>query len=377
MERSLLIHGSLAAVAVVAAAVAWLAPPAGDSSQDITVVAGTPERLESVRWHEDRYDVTVARHGEAGTEGNRTGIRVTVAQKGIKSLPKKQEAAERPGGEDGSTSDPSGESDGAEDPSEAAPQADPTPSEQVAAAEATLPPPVPKTYPGTTRAEKLFEELMPLKAARSLGPVADDRLADFGLADDPDRLVLRVGGQDRTLWIGQGTYGSGDRYAKLENSDEVFLLRAVTLSALRGGGPALADKRVLAVAPKDVRQVTIIAGDQRRELIQRYGEDRSKAFYADPAVPDSKLAKASAWIDRVIKLRLADVGADEPGGAVADLVIELYGNGKERLGTARFFKRSTPTSVAQSSFFDGPVSVTRANIDSVLRELPTILEEGK
>ena len=323
-DRAFAAHLALAVAAVVAAgAAAWM-PGSGAYEEGVILVPGKPERLDSIAFHEAGYDVILSRDK---TDAER--IRVSVTRK-VKAP---------------------------------ANDVEPAPQEEAA-----------KIYPGSERAKELFAEMAPLVATRSLGNVADEKLGGLGLADPKLKLVLSYNGDAHEVTLGEATYGSGDRYAR-GSSGEVYLVAAKKISGLRNGAASMLERRALAVDAEAIRRVTITAGARVRELIQRYGEDRKKAFFADPAVPDEKLEQTTNWLDRVLKVRVADVISKTPSGP-SSVAIEFH-NGKGSLGKITLWQAGDKFATATSSLFDTPISISKGNAEAILRDLDAVLDEGR
>ena len=318
-DKSLIGHTILAVVAALTAWLAWAEPALTNSGNEtVVMVPGSPEELAAIRWQDDRYEVKLAREGVES---------FTVS---VQSLQNKE---------------------GEEEPGPA------------------------KSYPGSERAQKLFEELAPLEAARTLGVVEEGELAAYGLASPSGTLGLSFGSDEEvTIPIGAATYGSGDRYAKGPN-DQIYLLKSSLLGGLRHGASAMLDRNALGIAAEDIQRIVISAGMQSRELRQRYGEDRDRAYFADPAVPDVKLEKITAWVDRILKLRVVDVKQPQPR-ETPRVVVDLY-NGKKKLGRIELWGTTDTTATARSSRFDGPVTVNKAAVEAILNDLEVVLQEGR
>jgi len=235
--------------------------------------------------------------------------------------------------------------------------------------------PPPKTYPGSKRAIELFDKLMPLKAVRSLGKPTDTELKPMGLDEPKSTLTLKHNGTTNAVAIGSATYGSGDRYARLD-SGEVYLLSGVTISGLRGGAHSLLEKRALNIEAANIRRAKISAGARSRELSHRVSdEDPKKSFFSDPAAPDEKLEQVSNWMDRILKLRIVDVSEAKPKGP-ASLTVEFFDTNKS-VGKLMLWQPGDKTAAATATPFDSPVTVAKANAEVILRDIDAVLEEGR
>lgn len=310
MDKSLLGHSAVALATTLAAYAAWSAPSITEDEDTVIAVAGTPERLKSIHWHDAQSDVVVARDGD--------NITVTTTR--------------------------------------------------------LMPPAPPQTYPGSEQAKELFNRLAPLRAARNLGTMSAERLKTFGLDAPKTKLTLTFGDDNKIMEIGSSTYGSGDLYSRTADGT-VYLLRSSSVSNLNHGAIALQDRDAVGVPRPKIERVIISAGAKRRELTQRHADDPAKAFFADPADPDRKLETATGWVERVLRLRVADLEQDAPQGEPA-VVVEFIKD-KESLATVRLFASSDSKAVAQVSRFKSPVGLGKASVESILHELDSVMSEGK
>ena len=314
MDKSLVGHATLAVVASALAYVAWTAPKP-DKDDTVIMVPGAADKLTNILWHEDGWDVSVAREGE--------GVNVTAAKTGAAIV--------------------------------ATPEAS-------------------KSFPGSKEAEDLFGKLAPLKAARALGKLDPEHIKAMGLETPKSSLTLKFGATDKKVEVGDAAYGTGDFYGRTAEGD-IFLIPAATLSTVRRGGASLMDRGLIAVKEEKVEHLTITGTTGGRELVQRFAEDRTKAFYADPAEPEAKLETAGNWLNRLFRLRVVDMVSDAPTGTPV-VEVELFG-AKGSLGTLKIWSAGDKTALAQSSRFKSMVSVSKAEVDALVKDLDSVVSEGK
>jgi len=342
MDRALLSHAAIAGAASLAALLAWVGPSSGSTTSDSAVmISGSAERVSSVEWREDQYEITVERVPE---RKDATRVKVTKLSRTKVDQHKKGDGHDH------------------DDQAEAAPQ----------------PERVSKWYPGSEKASKLFEKLMPLTAGRSLKLEGDDKLKELGLDKPQSTLSIALGDETHEVQIGNATYGSGNRYAQVDGGG-IYLLRADTIASLRSGASSLLDRHALGIKPEEIRRIEVNAGQQVREIVQRYPEDRDRAFYADPAVPDEKLEQVSNWIDRLLKMRVTDVAAEGSGEkpkGTPELTVEYFGD-KGSIATFRLWKAGERVAMAMTERFAAPVFLSKANAEVVLKDLEEIFSEGK
>jgi hypothetical protein len=233
---------------------------------------------------------------------------------------------------------------------------------------------VAKVYPLSERGAEVLASFSPLKGVRSLGKLAGERLKELGLESPEGTVTLLSGGKETVLQVGDATYGTGNRYV-LAADGTVSLVQATLLSSLRHGAAALQDKSVLGVKPTDVERVVIEAGSRRREAVQRNRESEKEAFFADPGAPDQKLETLTNWMDRVLKLRIMDVGQPAPEGA-ATLRVTFHHGGAASAVALFAATDDSATATVDGDRFAGPVRLSKVNVDTILSDLDAVFADG-
>lgn len=319
MDRSVLGHGVVALLALVAAWSAWTDDDLGNA--DLVLVGG--DRLMSLQWQDPGYRVEIERR-----EDDVLWFSV--------------EALKEPDGKKGYPG-----------------------SSRATELFAGLAPLKAVRRLGHADAERL--------TSLGLGPTPT---TDEG----PATLTLTHTGSRRTvLRIGNAAYGSGDRYA-LTSEGELVLLKSSLLSPLAAGASALGDRRLAGWSRADIASIDVSAAGSSRSFAHRFREDPKKAFFADPAVPDQKLDAVTGFIDRLMKLRAVDQGPAESHGAVS-LKAVFLADDKRPLGTIELFARP-PTStsevfLARSSIFgrDTTLKIGKFDAERLLSDVDDILKQ--
>jgi hypothetical protein len=371
MNKSLAGHALVAGFLAILAYVAWTSPKEkGDET--VVMVPGTSNELTGVRWQEQRWDVEAKRKGE--------GWDVTVQKLNPKPVEKPADDAAAPAPDAAASPDSKAKTEpGASEPSKAEPaKAEPAKAASPAAVarpEPPLPPAEPaRTFPGSDKIKELVESLAPLKAARTLGNIPVGRLAALGLEKPQSKLTLRFGERQVVVEIGDATFGSGDLYAKTADG-EVYLIANVTLGSIRHGATALLDKDAVGAKREKVERLTITTGATGRELVQRFGDDKDKRFFADPAEPDAKLELVDNWLERMWRLRVVDLVETVPQGAPA-LEVELFDKEKT-LDLIKLWPPDEKVSLATSQRFGQAFTVSKASAETLLKDVQSVLDDGK
>lgn len=229
-----------------------------------------------------------------------------------------------------------------------------------------------KTYPATARITDVVKQLAPLRAVRELGGADTEKRASFGLEKPLASLTLAYDGKSETLTIGNATYGNSGYYVQ-SSAGGLYLVKAAVFNDLKNGAQALAEKVLLPIKREDVTRVVVAAKGGGRELVQGARADRAKAFYADVSAPETKLNQSTNWVDRLLRLRIIDVGVALPSEA-PELEATFSGERGE-LGVLKIWAVGEKEAVAWSSRFGGAVTLSKGNAEGVLKDLSAVLEE--
>ncbi len=315
MDRSLLWHTALSTAAVACALVAWKAD-FSSSDKGENLYSNSPRALESIHWTDSSIDVHLARE-----EGR--GIRVKYKKVSDADLAS-------------------------------------------------------KNYPASERAARLFESYALFPVARKLGKSSSDELVAFGLdeASRAEQATLKLSFKqgERTLQFGKLTFAKSNRYAMAEDG-EALLIRAKAVSLFSGNGLQLLDKRLMGIAAEDIRKIILTTSGRERHLVQRYGEDKKRAFIADPAVPDERLDASGRWVEQVLRTRIDGPSEEKPQGTPV-LKVEFYGS-KDSLGALSVWKLQGDYALATSTLFDTSLKLSASAYSSLLGSATEVLDEGR
>ena len=310
-DRSWWGHAAFALLAAVAASAAWQKPWRAEVETDVLIVPGSPERIDAVVWSEPKHVVTL-------TGGGTFSIEV------IKR-----------------------DDDGA-------------------AGEAT-------GFPPNGRVAEVVKGLAPLRGTRSLGKVDAASLKALGLDEPKAHLTLRYGQRAVVLAVGGSAFGSGDLYVRRDDG-EVFLLPAARITALRYGATTLLDKNLLDIDRSKIERATISTERRAREVIYSYAEDRTKAFFADPAEPEAKLKATSTWLSKLMELHVESFLDGSPR-ATQPAVTVAFSSASGPLGTVRLWEADKTGVTASSTRFSRPARLSRGTAVHMLREVDAVLQE--
>jgi hypothetical protein len=317
-----MVHGALAAVAVGLAAWAWQTPTGKADDSEVVVLAGKPDDVREVRWVDADSEVTVSRAADKAVQ-----VAVT-SKKGLAS-------------------------------NAAAPVVAPVRT---------------RVYPGTDAARELTSKLVPFRASRDLGAVGADKATAFGLDASPAKLTVGFGERTETLDVGGTSFGGGSTYVRA--GGRVYLVKTTTFNDLKNGAIGLTERALVVVPREKVERVLVREGAKSREVVQRFADDRTKAYYADAAEPDKRLSEVTSWIERLMRTRMVDFTDQKPLGD-PQLLVELEGDRKP-LGTVKVWAAGeAPMALVESSAFPGVVTIPKATAETLLKDVDAVMSEGK
>lgn len=313
-SRSVWGHAVMAGVATLAAVFAWQKPSLGQGDDAVVVVPGASDALTEIEWVETSHRVRVKKAAPDALSVEVTGLTGDT----------KSQAA--------------------------------------------------KVFPGSQTAIDLMTKLAPLKAPRGLGPMAADRTEALGFDTPTGTLTLRFGERTAEVVVGGSTFGSGSQYI-LDEKKELYLVKATLLSGLRGGARALQERRLIPIDRARLARVNLATPTGGRELVHRRSKTTAAPFLSDPAAPDEKLEQATRWLERLTRLKVSDLVTQAPSTPPA-LTLEWLGDDGV-LGTVALWTPENGVASATSSWFASPVTVPGVTVDSLLREVGDVLQEGR
>jgi len=171
---------------------------------------------------------------------------------------------------------------------------------------------------GNELAAQLFEKFAPLRANRSLGALAKEKLAELGLDGTPRRLEVTVRGDKRGYKMSAASALLSAPYLLDEGDGKVYLVSGTLASDFDSASSRLVDRRLHPFAQKDYDAATLEVGGKKRAFVQT-GEPPAPLKVAPRAAPDKPDELAQNWLHRIWYLVPSEVlgkGESPQGGAV-------------------------------------------------------------
>ncbi|MBJ79943.1 MAG: hypothetical protein CMH60_01360 [Myxococcales bacterium] len=229
-----------------------------------------------------------------------------------------------------------------------------------------------KTYMASKQAQTLFRGLSVLKVHRSLGNLSD--LSDFGIRESQEKLRLQYKHMALSLDIGGGTYGKAQTYIR-DESQGIHLIGSNRVAGLRHGATGLVERKIFPMDFKDLERATLRQGESERKFVGRKASVGNDFFLAAAAEPDQKLEKSSAWMGRLFRLRMVDVGAEIPQEKPS-FVVEFLTQGQEQ-ETVRIWRPNERVAFMQVGHYRDALMVSKHEVQALIDDLPDVFSEGR
>lgn len=186
-------------------------------------------------------------------------------------------------------------------------------------------------------AETLVKSLAPLQALRAVGKVEAGRNEEFGL-DKPDgTLKVTIDGKEHVLVIGGTTPGGSERYARYQNSGEVFAISGDIAQSLMFGDSRLPERELHGFKNEEVSKVRLQKAGKTRELVRV--KDKNEGW-GDVATPTKQDETAGNWMSKLGRLRGSDF-LEKPAKALRpeDALVRVeYFDGSKSIGFVELYK---------------------------------------
>ena len=224
--------------------------------------------------------------------------------------------------------------------------------------------------------ETLVQSLSPLKALRAVGKVEPSRNEEFGLDKPEGTLKVTIDGKEHSLVIGGSTPGGSERYAKYQNSGEVFAISGDIAQTLMFGDSRLPEHELHGFKSDDVTKVRVQKGAKARELLRVKEKNEG---WGDAASPGKQDETAGNWMSKVNRLRASDF-VEKPSKALRpeDAIVRVeYFDGSKSLGFVELYKLPAEKGndfLARTEWDRWYVKVTASTAEQIEQDLGSVLK---
>lgn len=289
-----LVHGGLAAAALLAAYVTWQREPAA-TGEAVIVLDAARKDLTAVRYEDPSKAIELLPMEEGD------GVWVKISQ--------------RPPGPDAGTTLDGG----------VAPSMEPMDVRELR---------------GNEFAEKLFKRFAPLRASRALGVVEEEKLSELGLKSPLRNLLVRRGNNVDRYDVGASGLGLSSPYLRAQDG-KVYLLGGGIVSEFDMGQGRLVDRSLHGFTTADFDELKVTVGADAREFVLVRGATAAQNKWAPKEAPTTPDDFTKNWHDKVWRsfaTELLGRGVAAPAEAKVAFRVDYF-----RKGDALGFLEFAPT----------------------------------
>jgi hypothetical protein len=202
---------------------------------------------------------------------------------------------------------------------------------------------------GSAAAEKLFASFTPLRANRSLGVLAPQKLKELGLDAPKQRITLTLRSGKRVFAIVPAPPGGTLPYLRDEASGQVYVVARSFLSDFQTASSLLVERKAHGFRIEDADRIAITRGNVKREYVVVRSDHGVQMAPAN--APDKPDAGFKTWHDKVFSLWPVEVlGQGEvPAEGTPEVALRLnYSMRGSRLGWLEIGKVPAVASSAEA-----------------------------
>ena len=152
---------------------------------------------------------------------------------------------------------------------------------------------------------KLLENLSPFVAIRKLNDVDEAKREDLGLKDPKTTLTISRKGKTHTYHIGSEAYGTKDIYLEDQESKTIFLVDDAKVRSLKFGRTKLPDRRLWSFKKDTITHVylTTIIDEESKTLHfeNKNWQDKKNAKWIDADNPNADNKQLTNWITKMLR----------------------------------------------------------------------------
>ena len=224
--------------------------------------------------------------------------------------------------------------------------------------------------------ETLVKALAPLQAVRAVGKVEVNRNEEFGLDKPEGTLKVTIDGKEHVLVIGGTTPGGSERYARYQNSGEVFAISGEIAQSLMFGDSRLPERDLHGFKNDEVSKVRLQKAGKSRELVRV--KDKNEGW-GDPSAPTKQDETAGNWMSKLGRLRGSEF-IEKPSKPLrpedAIVRVEYFDSGKS-IGFLELYKipgEKGNDYLARTEWDRWYVKVPTATAEQIEQDLASVLK---
>ncbi len=195
-----------------------------------------------------------------------------------------------------------------------------------------------KSFRGNETCDRAIDRFRPMRALREFAAIDDEKRTEMELDETEATLTVTAGDQERVFDIGGRSYGSNDYYLQERDGGAVYLVESRMVGDLKGGHNRLMERNLQAFQLEEVDRAVIQGGEAAREFVQLNRDDRTAAYWADPADTTRAADAADNWLGKLMRLRATGYLVGDPTGLQVVARVTMFDGPREQgwveVGTA-------------------------------------------
>ncbi len=165
----------------------------------------------------------------------------------------------------------------------------------------------PLHFVASDKINRFIESLDPLQAERLIGKVEEAKLEGFGLKEPEATLKITSadGKNNIDINFGKKSYGSSNRFALENRSQQVILVKSVDFDALETAQKKFFERKIFDQDYDDVSKAHLKAQEKSRTLNHDTRNDRGQLVWTAEGEEEAKKSYQS-FMDKFKKLRITE-----------------------------------------------------------------------
>ncbi len=231
------------------------------------------------------------------------------------------------------------------------------------------------------RPSKKFQDFLtsfePLKAIRVVGGVDQLTLSDFGL--EKDGQVFKI--DDILHWrIGTRGYGTNNYYVLDLLKEQVILVAGGSLDDFMKASSRLFERSLLSIDLDEVDSLIMDAATKQKAINHKIREPGGALGWSDPGADKTKTAYKT-WISKIEKLSALSYADPAKAAELREIPFFLKIDFRKGAAVSEYleFRKVGKGAALQywafSSYLDAFVEVATARMDTIEKDIPSILAD--
>ena len=229
--------------------------------------------------------------------------------------------------------------------------------------------------------KELLKSFQPLNAIRVLGDSEKLDLKEFGMADQPDRLVfVTKDAKNIEFVLGKKSYGSANQFMLDSSRKKVILAQGAYIENLKNATGRMQERRLSTLRVDEVKKLLIQRNDSKWQWDHTKKDSKGNLTWRDDSEGAEAKPSYATWQDKLLRLRVLRYAKEDEINTIkrTQPILSLeYNDGTKAIETLFVYKTSPADSPAQywlkTGFLNSYVDVGSPKIEALLKDLTEIL----